>query len=282
VDFSIKIVQIKRSAIRILLSADELSGEFECNLVGKYKALSGNLVVMDGSEKIPLELYLSDNPLTFQTTDDSKITGFEITSGDPSLPSFDQNVIEAIDWKTWNTDLKLEFGKSTKGKLSIQDTLLSILCNDENNKYILYDHGSGEMADYITIKVENNEYIVSLFHVKKMSGKKYNSSVGDLYEVVGQALKSMTWLTSKGMIIEKMNQRHNANHCIVKKGSDYNDIIQELRGTSLNIKGEIVIVQPALSKTEPMPDKMQSVLAAASSFIRFSGRIRKLRIMGSK
>ena len=49
----------------------------------------------------------------------------------------------------------------------------------------------------------------------------YNNSVGDVYEVSGQAIKSVTWFTTKGKLLEKFTSRHNAGHCIVKKGGNF-------------------------------------------------------------
>ena len=43
----------------------------------------------------------------------------------------------------------------------------------------IFDHGTGEMADFIAIQEKEYEVNVELFHVKKKSSKGYNSSVGE-------------------------------------------------------------------------------------------------------
>ena len=63
---------------------------------------------------------------------------------------------------------------------------------------------------------------------------------------------------------------------------EYDEFIRELRGTTKQIVGYIVIVQPALSRTVPMPDKIQEILAAASSYISRAGKVRGLEIFGSE
>lgn len=113
--------------------------------------------------------------------------------------------------------------------MSIQDALYKILEADEKFKYIIYDHGSGEMADYITIYETDNELVVELYHVKKMGSSSYNNSVGDVYEVSGQAIKSVTWFTTKGKLLEKFTSRHNSGHCIVKKGGNFKTMIKEIK-----------------------------------------------------
>ena len=103
----------------------------------------------------------------------------------------------------------------------------------------------------------------------------------DIYEVAGQAVKSIIWLTTKGKFIDKISSRHSAGHCQLLNGN-YKDFIKELRATTKQIIGYVVIVQPALSKSVPMPDKIQEVLAAASSYISRAGKVKGLEILGSK
>ena len=50
--------------------------------------------------------------------------------------------------------------------------------------HIIFDHGIGEMADFITIE-ENGDFIyVEMYHCKAKKGRVYNSSVGDVNEVL--------------------------------------------------------------------------------------------------
>ena len=200
----------------------------------------------------------------------------------PDVDVFDQSIITEIDWKQYGTDTSVEFCKGINTKvISIQDTLKEILMKDPANKYILYDHGSGEMADYIAIREDENRIIVRFYHVKKKNSTKFNSSLGDVYEVAGQAVKSIIWLTTKGRFIEKIQSRHFANHCQLING-DYNLFIKEMLRSTKQLTGFIVIVQPGLSKSARMPDKIQEVLAAASSYISRAGKVQGLEILGSE
>lgn len=126
----------------------------------------------------------------------------------------------------------------------------------------------------------NLRITVHLYHVKKQHSTSFNSSMSDIYEVSGQAVKSIIWLTSKQKFIDKIISRHNAGHSQVING-DYNALIKELRGTSKQFIGVIVIVQPGLSKTVPLPPKMQEVLASASTYISKAGKVKALEIWGS-
>ena len=148
---------------------------------------------------------------------------------------YDKNQIIGIDWDSYNTDVTVEFVKkgvkTRKGKNSIQDSLREILLENPKNKYILYDHGSGEMADYVVIQEETNQWIVKLYHVKKKSAAGYNNSMNDVYEVAGQAVKSIIWLSSTGKLIDKIRSRQSSSHCIPIRG-DAKELLKNLRSAT--------------------------------------------------
>ena len=149
-----------------------------------------------------MDKFLTEQPLIYKTVKDMTITGIDVIEGDFESELFDSSIIEGVDWKHYDTNLKLEFRKNDSDtRVSIQDALYKILEADEKFKYIIYDHGSGEMADYITIYETDNELVVELYHVKKMGSSSYNNSVGDVYEVSGQAIKSVTWFT----VVDSLN-----------------------------------------------------------------------------
>lgn len=282
-DFSIHIRTIEQSKINFCIEADDVTESFSCDLQGRYIADTGNLYIPFGRDECRLTDYLDNNPILFKTYDDSLIFGNEIYKGilEDALV-YDQSQIVSIDWDSYGTDTSVEYcTEKTRGKVSIQDTLQDILLKDPENKYVLYDHGSGEMADYIAIQEDENKLIVRFYHVKKKSAVNFNSSVEDIYDVAGQAVKSIIWLTTKGRFIDKISERHRGGNCRLLNG-DYNDFIKELRSTIKQITGYIVIVQPSLSKTVPMPDKIQEVLASASSYISRAGKVKGLEILGSK
>lgn len=146
--------------------------------------------------------------------------------------------------------------------------------------YIIYDHSTGEMADFITIHNKKLEYEVTLYHVKAMSAKKYNSSVGDVYEVVGQAIKSTIWLKSKSILLRKIKSRRKSGHCEFKKG-EYDKFLQDMKQQDKVLRGNIIVVQPSICKNINMPDKIQEVLAATSYYISNSGKVKSFEIWGS-
>ena len=281
-DFTLTIKETSKTQVTIAISNTEMSMTLTCDVQGNYSSEEADLYTHIGTEEYGLEEYFNDNPMLFRTFDDSLITGFEIYKGNPDAISFDQNQIEGFDWDALNVDVGLEFGPSRlEGKISIQDALEQYLKSDEQNTYILYDHGSGEIADYIAIQVKENQVIIRLYHVKKKSSAEYNSNLKDIYEVAQQAVKSIIWLKTKGKFTEKVSSRHSAGHCKPVQG-DFRECLRVLRDAGKRLTAFIVIVQPSLSKSVTMPDKIQEVLAAASTYIKRAGKVQGLEIIGSK
>ena len=281
-DAMVVVKNCEKTKVSVEVSVGEISENLECDIKARYRSLGNRFIVCSGKEEISMDKFLTEQPLIYKTVKDMTITGIDVIEGDFESELFDSNIIEGIDWKHYDTNLKLEFRKNDSDtRVSIQDALYKILEADEKFKYIIYDHGSGEMADYITIYETDNELVVELYHVKKMGSSSYNNSVGDVYEVSGQAIKSVTWFTTKGKLLEKFTSRHNAGHCIVKKGGNFKTMIKEIKTSGKVLRGCICIVQPGIKKSKAIPDRIQEVLAATDSYVKKAGKVNRLRIMGS-
>ena len=269
--------------IEVECKLDEITETIRCGIKCDYAESNHRIIVRKGNQEISLAEYFTDFPLIFKSVEDITIVGNEIIEGDFEDDIFDKNVITSIDWDEYNTDISTEFGESTiPNKVSIQDALFSILNEDESNKFILYDHGTGEIADYITIKEIKEELRIELFHVKKKVAKSYNNSVGDVYEVVGQAMKSVMWFKSKATFIDKLIERNNGNHAIVKKGEKFGDLIRFLRSSGKILRGDISIVQPGISASMDISPAVQEILTAANKYVKRAGKVDTLKIYGSK
>jgi superfamily II DNA or RNA helicase len=275
-DTDIKIQSVNPTAVSLLVSFDNIQEEIICDNNGVYSSENQRITVKEGRREISLSEYFNRNPLGFRTSDDSLIVGNEVNIGDPNAIVFDKSTITGIKWGNYNTDIKQEIS----GNNSIQVTLRKILFENKNFSYIIYDHSSGEMADFITVEETATSIEVSFYHVKGMSATNYNSSVSDVYEVAGQAVKSLIWLKNKQTLINKMGQRRQSGKCKfeIGKHKDFLATVKQYKP----LVGKIIVVQPAISRSIAMPEKIQEVLGAARYYIINSGSVVSFDIWGSE
>ena len=66
------------------------------------------------------------------------------------------------------------------------------------------------------------------------------------------------------------------------KTCEYSKLIKAIRDAGKQLTAFIVIVQPSLSRSVAMPERIQEVLAAASTYIKRAGKVQGLEIIGSK
>lgn len=144
---------------------------------------------------------------------------------------------------------------------------------------MIYDHGTGEMADFIAIRETDTMVRISMFHVKAMTAANFNSDVNDIYEVLQQAIKSSIWLKTKSVLLQKILSRRKGGKCIFIRGK-LDELKQALRSDK-RLVAEMYVVQPSISRNVALPDKYQEVLAAAKFYTLNSGRINTFKIWGS-
>lgn len=255
---------------------DSFSEEIAVDKFGVYKSSSKKLFVKVAGQKISLEDYFNDNPIVFYYTDGSTIMGDCCYKTIVVGTRFSKDNIQTIDWNAHGTSLNIEDSKSArcakKGVVSVQDALEKELLNCSKYRYVFFDHGSGEIADFITLHDDNNEKVVSLFHVKATKAKTCNKSVNDAYEVVGQAVKSTRWVESTKNLKNKAKQRNKKAHFVEKKGK-YDDFIKELENQQNVFTYRICIVQPSFSPNYKMHHDVEDVLSAGEEFIKRMGNM---------
>ena len=195
---------------------------------------------------------------------------------------FNQEDIIPVDWAHYNTNVKYELRTKNgprNGKKSIQEALLDLLQSNQENEYIVFDHSNGEMADYLTFSETDNEIIARLYHVKGHKRKTYNHSVTEVYEVIGQAVKSIKWFMPKSEFIRKMKVRRK-KHFIMKKGA-FSDLLKLIKSDKKRFVGEVIVVQPGLSPSGDMSPEVSELLASTQSYVKNAGAVRRVSFWGS-
>jgi len=145
---------------------------------------------------------------------------------------------------------------------------------------VFYDHGPGEMADFVAFNTGRQQVRISLYHCKASSGAAPGGRVGDAYEVCGQAVKCDKWADRRS-ILDAVRRRLNreGGNSRFEKGT-LEQVEKALNPDQRNrLLFESVIVQPGFSRAG-IGNRISTLLAAADAYL-FEGRFDRLLVIGS-
>lgn len=250
------------------------------SIVAKFKSLgeveficNDELKIKFGEQVSSLIDYLNENPPTLFMCDTSIIDGgFRYYPSEDYAYFYDKNNIESWDWT--NVDISVESQTADKLNHSIQYHTINKI--KKNYDVVFDDDDAGEVADIVAIKNnDDKELVIDLFHLKYCSKKdgvaKPGARIDDVYQVVGQAAKSVKWFSDKEKLISRLidreRKRLNKNKpSRIDKGEfkDLTNLAKISRYSSFKLG--VTIVQPAISKARISDDQLL-VLGATEAYI---------------
>lgn len=239
------------------------------------------LTVHRGRYHMKLIDYLNTRPLNFFFTDFSRLHGSEhFRPGAEALEMFDAATqILGVDWGRANVDIEVECGDCPDGKLSVHEFLKGHLVQS-GAQIVFYDHGSGEIADFITFTDTTEEILVRLYHCKGAGGKDAGARVGDLYEVCGQVVKSLIWIDGNERLRDQIFYRNRMRRDSAFLKGEKTVLRQVIARTKVvPTSYEIVVVQPGISRSN-LPERLAHILAASNDYI-IKSQCGLLRVMAS-
>lgn len=236
------------------------------------------LRVVTEMQSRPFADYMNAAPPTFHTSDFSCLDGATFYPQRALAQPFNASRIQAVDWQSAGVDIELEFGSPSANGCSIHDFLAQEL--PRTCDIVFYDHGSGEIADYVTFAIQAEEVRIGFHHCKSSGGRAAGRRVDDAYEVCGQAIKSRGWADRQRLlsaIKHRLQTRRGVSRFIC---GDLTAVESVLRETSrVRLVYEMVLVQPGFSQGQVNPG-IASLLAATDDFL-YGGSCDRLRIQGS-
>ncbi|MBL3768480.1 DEAD/DEAH box helicase family protein [Bacillus cereus] len=251
-----------------------------------FKQIEGEeLIVKSGNKTIKMTDYLYEySPeISFIQSDGTIIivqenlkTVIKPKSG-IGLPS---DSLVAIDWKGLGVNIKSESqGKGRKTDSIQYATIHNIV--DQTSNIIFDDDGSGEIADVVSVKIdkEHRKVVFHLYHCKYSHGERAGARVSDLYEVCGQAEKSIMWNDNVLEIVQRMIERENTrqrNHeeTRFEKGDLQTlHMLKKMIKSGFETEFEISIVQPGVSIVE-ITNSMKQIILATDTYLKDTYGIR--------
>lgn len=258
--------------------------------------LSNRIIVQKGQQiSYNLESYINNFPLNFYYGDFSVVCNNDKYLKPIYIDKpFDENHILIWEWDKLNVDITFEVEdpkryKETEGKhptnmKSIHEALNEYILAI-NPPYILYDHGTGETADFVTAEIDDNDdVLIKFYHCKGSGEASAGNRVGDVYEVVGQGVKSLK-STEKSKLIRKIAERDKVHRDKQLNGYRYDtsQMLQEFLATHNDkpITFEIILVQPGITKSG-IEEKISLVLSAANRYIMNSRGCKPIKVIGTE
>jgi hypothetical protein len=128
--------------------------------------------------------------------DGSALTGNEYVELKQSIGVYPKDKIIAWDWSGVNIQSESQH-VFPKIEDSIQYDVIRRLKQQDYD--IIYDDDySGEIADVVAIKLEEEKICIEMYHLKYAYKGKISNEIRNFYEVCGQAQKSIHWKHKNG------------------------------------------------------------------------------------
>lgn len=276
-DVTVEVQQRAKGKIDAMLVYGPHSFAFSLSIEKGRIAVSGGaevqeLEIMRKDETVPLLTYLKDYPFHIYLSDFSRISGdalFQSNSNDET--EFAPDSIKQSDWKGAGVDIEKEFleGVDPAKDNSIHGYLKRELIGD-SGEIVVYDHGTGEIGDFLTIKENVSAIDLAIYHCKGSGGPDVGERVGDVYEVVGQIVKSLIWLKTPQDLLEKIRSRIKQGSIFLKGDmSTLRGLFDRARAKSLAFS--IYCVQPGISASK-LSGKLTGPMGAAKDYVARSCR----------
>ncbi len=222
------------------------------------------------SAPVQLELWFHEYPPTIYFADgDSLVADEYFALPDTDAPYFSDDHFEIWDWDGIN--IRVESQGMERRQDSIQARVIDQVAAATGSHIIFDDDGTGEVADVVAFELDGNHVAVRLYHCKFSSADAPGARVGDLYEVCGQAQRSIRRCERPQRLIDRLLKREGdrlrrGQPSRFQKGSVEDMRQLRARRHELQYQFEIYVVQPGYSFGAKNSTHAQ-VLASTESFI---------------
>lgn len=199
----------KEGPIRLAIRNQHRQGAIAFDIVDKLPCFSCSdaLMIRFGAKEQSLKSALDENHPAIRFTDGAFMQGMELAEPtEIEKTDFDPATIEAINWS--GIDLKSESQGPARNQATVQGRVIQILMAGSDAPEVVFDGDvSGEIADVVTLRRQGRVLDVHLYHCKYMHGEAPGARISELYEVCGQAMKSVRWANPNSIFLKRMLQQ---------------------------------------------------------------------------
>ncbi|MGM5630689.1 DEAD/DEAH box helicase family protein [Apibacter raozihei] len=247
-------IEGKTIPFEIKLSKREIGTEdeylFEVEKIDK--TISTQVII--GSKTIELEEFFTEYPPIIWFNNGAYLYGNDYVVFREEIVNFPKE--ELIDWDWSGVSIKDE----SEGFATLKQDSIQYFCIEkfilEDYDIIFNDDNSGEIADIIAIKNENDIIRINLYHLKYALKGKVSNEIKNLYEVCGQTQKSLIWRHKErneeffDRLLKRENKKNKKGETRLRKGT-IEDLEKFYSISKIKpVKFDIYIVQPSISKRD--------------------------------
>lgn len=223
---------------------------------------------------ISMSDWLSLNPPAFFGADKSSFQGMNSNPPPRTVAArIADSDSEAIDWT--GCAIGVEFDVDAAGEQTTVHTFLSQrLQRQDNIVALIYDHRSGEAADYICLtRPAQDRLRVSLYHCKGAGGDPSGGRVNDVYEVTCQILKSVAYCDAEILarhIEHRVNPGRHVHPSTFVVGDPEQTIATLHQTPASRLEFAVYGVQPGISKAA-LDDHLSDLMAFSLDYVLRGG-----------
>ncbi|MBL8713283.1 MAG: hypothetical protein JNM12_10315 [Alphaproteobacteria bacterium] len=218
----------------------------------RIKSVTNDIAVVSGKDSRNGADFFTINPPMFWFEDASVLVEgcLYIKASKHQLAGvYDATTASVFDWSS--TDIRVESQGEDKKPNSIQRA--TILDSKKDSPILVFDDdGSGEIADVVAVYNHDAELVVRLYHCKYSKQGTAGLRLNDVYEICGQAQKSVKWAGSAKDLSDRIRRREkkrveNGKPTRFEVGgmSELNTFL--MMSKQKLVKFEIVLVHPGIS-----------------------------------
>jgi len=214
----------------------------------------------------------SDHGLLFILDRDRIIDGDLLYEANHDRPPFDRSALVTMDWT--GTNIRMESQRAERRPQSVQYRAIRELIADPTPwDIVLDDDGNGEIADVVCLRIDSEGLLVRLVHCKYAHGAAPGARLEDLYEVCGQAQKSIIWRKAdmepffKTLFQRARRKQQRTGVSPFEVGDARALFALQEKARVMKRRVEIIIVQPGLSAAAANQGQLE-LLASTEAYLR--------------
>lgn len=212
-----------------------------------------------------LEVFLRVNPLTIFYASGASSIGNIMFQPRDEYPTIDGKVLES--WSFDGVDIRAEHVGARGGMVTVKAFTVEALSSTV--EYVVDDDRAGEIADLVTISAPVNDGVwgVNLVHLKASSEAAPGARVEDLYDLLGQASRSVIRCDSQRLARRLLERLATGSSVLKGNESSLVELLSSWSESPVPTRWSIAVVQPGLRADQV--NESQNVRVMLNDFVEW-------------